>query len=146
MEDVMNDLVDKLVEFAEEDVYKDYKPLWYERTNSLKEKDNWDIIKPRIYGDGYIKAFINADRFKLESLTVSGAPRWQHGITPIESANGFIRIINEGRIGHAANFPQLGSRPFWWDFCKWVDENLDRLITEKCIEKGLPIVRTTGVI
>ncbi len=114
-----------------------YDQEWYIRTNELL--DNWEIVTTKS------KNSVESELSFSKSISHSGSPLFQHGFEFINGGNTFLsnqsllEIIEDGKIGAIANFPQIGSRPFWSEFWKIVDRDLNKVFIQNCQSVGLPI-------
>lgn len=114
-----------------------YDQDWYTRTNELL--DNWDIITTKT------KNFVESELSFSKPISHSGSPLFQHGFEFINGNNSFLsnqsllEIIENGKIGAIANFPQIGDRPFWSEFWKIVDRDLNKVFMQNCQSVGLSI-------
>lgn len=130
-------LTDKLIELIDEEVYS-YNNTFYERTYQFK--DSWEYTKPIIRGN-----IIESQIFQNYAIMTYVPEKWQHGSSYSGqlNENGLSEIINDGKIGNMANFPQIGSRPFWDKFEEYVNANIGRIFIEECNKNGLV---TTGSV
>lgn len=126
----------ELYNCIQSEVYS-YDQEWYIRTNELL--DNWEIITTK--GKNSVESELSFSK----SISHSGSPLFQHGFEFINGGNTFLsnqsllEIIEDGKIGAIANFPQIGSRPFWSEFWKIVDRDLNKVFIQNCQSVGLPI-------
>lgn len=144
LENTMQRLLDKLKEFIEDDVYSydyndDEEPTghyWQRagaRTGEFKE--SWEYENVTQIGN------IVASRiFQNHSTMYWAENTFQHGSNQQLAEEVLAEIINDGKIGHAFGFPDIGDRPFWNDFLDWVDTNIDNIFTEECNKVGLSMV------
>ena len=126
----------ELYNCIQSEVYS-YDQEWYIRTNELL--DNWEIITTKN------KNSVESELSFSKQISHSGSPLFQHGFEFINGGNTFLsnqsllEIIESGKIGAIANFPQIGSRPFWSNFWKIVDRDLNKVFIQNCQSVGLPI-------
>lgn len=126
----------ELYNCIQSEVYS-YDQEWYIRTNELL--DNWEIVTTKS------KNSVESELSFSKSISHSGSPLFQHGFEFINGGNTFLsnqsllEIIEDGKIGAIANFPQIGSRPFWPEFWKIVDRDLNKVFIQNCQSVGLPI-------
>nr|DAN14892.1 MAG TPA: hypothetical protein [Caudoviricetes sp.] len=126
----------ELYNCIQSEVYS-YDQEWYIRTNELL--DNWEIVTTKS------KNSVESELSFSKSISHSGSPLFQHGFEFINGGNTFLsnqsllEIIEDGKIGAIANFPQIGSRPFWSEFWKIVDRDLNKVFIQNCQSVGLPI-------
>ena len=126
----------ELYNCIQSEVYS-YDQKWYTRTNELL--DNWEIITTKS------KNSVESELSFSKQINHSGSPLFQHGFEFINGDNSFLsnqsllEIIESGKIGAIANFPQIGSRPFWSNFWKIVDRDLNKVFIQNCQYVGLPI-------
>mgnify|MGYP006927151184 FL=1 len=126
----------ELYNCIQSEVYS-YDQEWYIRTNELL--DNWEIITTKS------KNSVESELSFSKPISHSGSPLFQHGFEFINGGNTFLsnqsllEIIEDGKIGAIANFPQIGSRPFWSEFWKIVDRDLNKVFIQNCQSVGLPI-------
>ena len=126
----------ELYNCIQSEVYS-YDQEWYIRTNELL--DNWEIITTKS------KNSVESELSFSKQISHSGSPLFQHGFEFINGGNTFLsnqsllEIIESGKIGAIANFPQIGSRPFWSNFWKIVDRDLNKVFIQNCQSVGLPI-------
>ena len=115
----MDRLLDKLRDFIITDVYDAYTPSFYERTNNFI--NSWDKTKAQLKDE-----IIEAEIFQNVSVLVFNTDKFQHGSSEwVENWNSnkneLAHIINDGAIGNAFGFPQLGERPFWNNFLQYCE-------------------------
>ena len=48
-----------------------------------------------------------------------------------DNENELAHIINDGAIGEAFGFPQLGARPFWNDFIQYCEREFENIFQEE---------------
>jgi hypothetical protein len=119
------DLLNKLNEIIQSDVYNGYSPIWYSRTHEFGE--TWSQDDTTIDSEGVHTAILQ----KVGEYVFNYNPDlFQHG-NPFKSVSlqGLDEIIDDGNIGHAFGFPPdgLGERPYWKDFMDYVDSNIDMI-------------------
>lgn len=131
LDNTMKVALEKLQEFIQQEIY-DEKPKWYTRTYELL--NNWETTPPQTKG----KIIESVLSFTGSSISWSGSPLWQHGISPV-SNDSLLEIVNDGKIGDIAGFPNLGERPFWSTFERWVEMNFENEFMKQCKILGLPI-------
>ena len=124
----MEELMDKLHEFIEQEVYSN-KPDWYNR--SMELLNNWEYTKPQLVANG-VESVLSFS----QPISHSGEPNWQHGMSFVDN-NSLVEIVNEGKIGNICNFPQLGERPFWNKFMEWTNANIYIIFTKHANSVGL---------
>ena len=123
-------LLDKLKEYIEEDVYKSYTPFFYDTTGQFK--DSWKKTKATIKGN-----IIESEIFENLSTLVFDSDKFQHGSNIFvenwggSETNELAHIINDGAIGDAFGFPQLGARPFWDDFIEFCGAHFEEYFKEE---------------
>ena len=118
-------VLDKLGEFIQNDVYESYSPTFYDRTFDFK--NSWEKTSAKLKGK-----IVEAEIFQNIKTLEFNSEKFQHGSNVWVEAwndneNELAHIINDGAIGEAFGFPQLGARPFWNDFiqnCKREFENI----------------------
>lgn len=140
VESVARILTDKLIELIDDEVYS-YNNTFYERTYQFR--DSWEYTKPIIKGN-----IIESEIFQNYTIMTYVPEKWQHGskYSGQLDENGLSEIINDGKIGNMANFPQIGSRPFWDKFKEYVNENINRIFIEECNKNGLITTGNIGTI
>lgn len=140
IESVAKTLTDKLLEFIDDEVYS-YDNTFYERTYQFK--NSWEYTKPIIRGN-----IIESQIFQNYAIMTFNSDKWQHGsiYSGKLDENSLSEIINDGKIGKIANFPQIGSRPFWDKFKEYVNENINRIFIEECNKNGLTITGNVSAI
>ena len=124
------ELLNKLEDFIQQDVY-DVPSKWdsiYDlRTGEFKK--SWD----RTHAKKIAKNVVESEIFQnISVMSVIDVP-------PIHiDRDNLAEIINSG-TGY--NFGQMEgkARPFWDDFIRWVNTNLDSIFKKNCITVGLPI-------
>lgn len=121
-------LLDKLGEFIQSDVYS-YSQTFYDRTFDFK--NSWDKTSAQIKNK-----MVEAEIFQNVSALSFNSDKFQHGSNVWVEAwnnneNELAHIINDGAIGHAFNFPQLGARPFWNDFIQYCEREFNNIFQEE---------------
>lgn len=139
IESVAQILTDKLLEFIDDEVYS-YNNTFYERTYQFR--NSWEYTKPIVRGN-----IIESQIFQNYAIMTYVPEKWQHGsnYSGQLDENGLNEIINDGKIGAMANFPQIGSRPFWDKFKEYVYQNINRIFTEECNKNGLITTGNIGI-
>lgn len=139
VESVAKILTDKLLEFIDDEVYS-YDNTFYDRTYQFR--DSWEYSKPIIRGN-----IIESQIFQNYAIMTFNSESWQHGsvYSGQLDENGLSEIINDGKIGNIANFPQIGSRPFWDKFKDYVYQNINRIFIEECNKNGLITIGNIGI-
>lgn len=124
------ELLNKLEDFIQQDVY-DVPSKWdsiYDlRTGEFKK--SWDRTNAKKIAKNVVESEIFQN---ISAMSVIDIP-------PIHiDRDNLAEIINSG-TGY--NFGQMEgkARPFWDDFIRWVDMNLDSIFKKNCIAVGLPI-------
>lgn len=124
------ELLNKLEDFIQQDVY-DVPSKWdsiYDlRTGEFKK--SWDRTNAKKVAKNVVESEIFQN---ISVMCVIDIP-------PIHiDRDNLAEIINSG-TGY--NFGQMEgkARPFWDDFIRWVDMNLDSIFKKNCIAVGLPI-------
>lgn len=140
MDLTMDELLDKLKDYIQQDVYDNStygqnQPQWYTRSYELL--NNWDYTKADVIDNYSVESILSFSK----PISHSGYPLYQHGVDQVDN-QAFAEIVNDGKIGDLFGFPQLGARPYWNDFWKYVDANIHRIFAEKCNLVGLPISPT----
>lgn len=137
IESVAQQLIDELMKIIDEEVYS-YNNTFYDRTYQFK--NSWEYSKPIIREN-----IIESQIFQNYTIMTYVPEKWQHGSVYSDKLdqNGLNEIINDGKIGNIANFPQIGSRPFWNKFQEYVNKNLKTIFINECNKNGLV---TTGNI
>lgn len=126
-------LTNELMNFIEEEVYS-YNPSFYQRTYEFK--DSWEHSIATVKGN-----IVQSEIFQNYATMVFNPENWQHGsiYSGKLNVNGLNEIINAGKIGNMANFPQLGARPFWDKFQEYVEQNIGELFKQECQRQGISL-------
>lgn len=136
MDLTMDELLDKLKDYIQQDVYDNStlgtQPQWYTRSYELL--NNWDYTKAEIIGNNSIESILSFSK----PITHSDYPLYQHGVDQVDN-QAFAEIVNDGKIGDLFGFPQLGARPYWNDFWKYVETHIYEIFAKNCNLVGLPI-------
>lgn len=127
---VLKKLSEKLEQYIQEDTYSAYSPTWYVRTdnflNSVEVK-NSTINNSNAEGEVGINDSASGAWWRYEEI----------------NSQTFLEIMNGDRaVGAILGFPtesELGRKPFWSDFEKYVNENLDNLFKQGCVANGIEI-------
>lgn len=125
LNNTMDILLDKLRDYIMADVYDSYNPTFYDRTNNFL--DSWDKTKTQLKND-----IVEAEIFQNVNMLVFNSQKFQHGSDEwVESWNSnkneLAHIINDGAIGEAFGFPQLGERPFWSNFTQYCEREFENI-------------------
>ncbi|MBQ0112209.1 MAG: hypothetical protein KBT03_03675 [Bacteroidales bacterium] len=123
LENTTDILLRELEDIIQRNVYDVYSPIWYERTNELK--DNWERTKAEIKYN-----MVENEIAFTKPLTYSGAYNYSHGFSHLDN-NAFLEVVNEGKIGNWCNVPQLGAREFWEEWLQYCEQNFDRIFNEE---------------
>lgn len=149
--DLNNFLLNKLMEFIKRDVYDAYTPIFYERTEDLLNKKNWEVRLKKYSG-----RLITTIYFKDECLTpflyseddLYNPKRYIHGndIFGQLTSDAFLKIINgDVKQGNFMNFAKVDRKPFWDDFLTYCDKYLDRLFANRCKKYGVNVTQISVV-
>lgn len=140
IENTAERLLSELRGIIDEEVYNAYSPKFYTRTRQLR--DSWWASKAEVLG-GVISSTISQDDVAL----IGSLSLFQHGniYESLEDLIALDEIVNEGKIGNAFGFPQLGARPFWYRFLNYCDQNLERIFREEFrkANRYAPMVRVS---
>ena len=122
-------LLDKLGEFIQNDVYGAYSPTFYDRTFDFK--NSWEKTSAKLKG-----RIVEAEIFQNINTLAFNSDKFQHGSNVWVEAwndnkNELAHIINDGAIGEAFGFPQLGARPFWNDFIQYCEREFENIFQEE---------------
>jgi len=143
MDNTAEELLNALMKIIEDVVYSYHSPTndwtngWdgdYGRTGQFKE--SWEKSKSIIAGN-IIKTEImqNITQNFLEyQEPFSHGSEYKGGEI---SAENLDDIINNGLRDTGIGFPEMQPRPFWADFEKYVDTNLDDIFVRNCMGVGL---------
>lgn len=144
MNDVYERLLNRLIFLIQRDVYSAYSPEFYERTEDLLDRNNWEIKKWK-RGDNVYREII----FKNEGLSnpmfngdTHDPAAYIHGnyVKSFTKSNVFLRMLNnEIPQGNAFNFPRVDRRPFWDDFMDYCDRYYRTLLMNACRRRGFTI-------
>lgn len=133
----LDEMLDKLGEIIEDDVYDKYSPIWYDRTNFLSE--NYENVFEKYFWNNFGKGIGGGIRVN-ESASfetnpeefVHGSYTEENGIISTLSLPSYLEILNDpSAINHKNrwNFPRVLPRgQFWDDFIQWADENFDLIL------------------
>lgn len=147
LEETMEQLLDSLLKFIEEDIYNNYTPKFYDRTEEVKDKENWKIVPSSSEGCiGYkimftpIKWTTPTDNYR------NGSSAFTHGNYMFGElqANDLLRILNgDFKSGIAFNFPPSSSihEHFWDDFIDYTKNNINTLFQANCTKRGLIFIK-----
>jgi hypothetical protein len=136
----MEEVMDKLHEFIQREVYS-YPNQWYNR--SMELLNNWDYTKPKLIKECTMLTTLSFSK----PITYSSAElghrdetgyTWKHGMSHLTN-EAFLEVVNDGKIGAVCNFPQIGERPFWDEFMKWVKLEIYTIFQKHAKNAGLPI-------
>lgn len=129
LDKTMNRLLDKLKEFIKIDVYSTHSPKFYDRTFDFE--NSWEKTSAEIKDK-----IVEAEIFQNISALSFNSNKFQHGSnvwveTWNDSENELAHIINDGAIGNAFGFPQIGERPFWNDFIQYCEREFENIFQEE---------------
>lgn len=131
LDKTMDRLLNKLGELIQTDVYDKYSPTFYDRPNINNFAESWEktsaVIKERM---------VEAEIFQNVNVLAFNSDKFQHGSNVWVEAwndneNELAHIINDGAIGEAFGFPQLGARPFWNDFIQYCEREFENIFQEE---------------
>lgn len=139
LQNTLDRMVQRLKEIIDKNVYKAYTPIFYERTNQLREAWGNEIQNTTV---------LNFDA-KIEHLSemiiFEPMPFFEHG--SYISAQDYLGnpeaipyIVDSGNIGNAFGFPQLGAREFWKDFYEYFKANLIPFMKSELRHQGLKVI------
>ena len=125
LDNTIDRIFDKLQDFIDNEVYSNNQ-TWYTRTYEVR--NNWDKIKAEIKGN-----IVEGEIFFKDSISHSGSPLWQHGMTQINGESLLKILIGEYDTGNVANLNANNPNPrdFWNPFIQWVDQNFDSILKEE---------------
>lgn len=130
-----NELLEKLKDYIEEDVYNVYEPLWYERTRGMI--DCWEITEPEFINGEIVSTIqYNDELFHRTSWSENS---WQHNDNI--DIDGLIGVITtDYEVGDINGFPSnetIGRGNFWADFTQYVKDNKDEILRKNLAKRGL---------
>lgn len=135
IEETTHELLNKLLDYIEQDVYGVYEPEWYERTMGMLEC--WEATDAEYTLDGLYSTIQYNDEYFHRTGWVDN--KWQHNSNiDIDGLIGVITTDNE--VGAIAGFPsneEIGRGNFWADFEKYVEENKDEILRKNLLKRGL---------
>ena len=129
LNNTMDILLDRLRDYIVDDVYNAYIPSFYETTYNFV--DSWDKTKAQLK-----EHILEAEIFQNVNVLKFNSEKFQHGSSEwVESWNSnkneLAHIINDGAIGDAFGFQQLGARPFWNDFIQYCEREFENIFQEE---------------
>lgn len=139
--------INKLKEFAWNEIYDSRTPKWYSRNYALTNGWKMDEKKFNIYSNYSIRfdpsvLSNTADKGKgersinqLRYLNASWGKEGQDLLSPEQ----LIALVNYGHREGKFGFPAMPARPFWDDFMAWMEKNFYNEYLKQCRKIGLPV-------
>lgn len=125
--DTALEMLDKLKEIIETNVYDAYEPMNYERTYQFV--DAWSVKRREIPINNESLYDIYFDKRKIHI----NKSKNQHTYVPIEN----LPMIIE--TGNGYLFSDVQERPFWEEFQRYVRSQWTKRFKANCRRRGLPI-------
>lgn len=153
LDNVIQVVYNKLLQFIQEDIYNTYSPKRYERTYEFKTKA-WAYDSAKKVGN-YIMAQIN---YRPDNMSID-PEKYQHsspvGPSELQSLFGADKVVtdNRGQLAYILNAgasakemwnfgrPNMNdfvdTKPFWDDTLNWLSQNLNNLAIAEFKKVGL---------
>lgn len=136
LDKTIDEILDHLMEILDERIYN-IPSGDYERTEMLRQRDNW--IKDDYRSSGHIgtKLEFNESNYFANGLERIHGLIWADNNTELPSAEDFINVLNAEQNGLFGNIPN--TEKFWDEFIQWVEDNYDLIFQANMKELGIDV-------
>lgn len=126
-------LLNELMDIIDEKVYGRHDPKFYDRSYSLKQRENWDTGKISKYNNEIkIKFSFLGDTYEYEDEFFRHSNIYGHRINPTTLLNIIDKGWSSSKYSEPPfNFPKLEGTEFWEEFKKYVDEHWENMFKEE---------------